>query len=169
FNNSANLAPFGDVEYPLENATWFGNCFFQLPPQPSPVPDIQDVRFLQYVTGWALDTSVFEDAAAVQYIQMELDALLINDTRVNSHRELQLDYPLIDCYGYYRPDIEILYPGFHQAPNAGFFFAVDVGYLLTVKGVHEGAHKLQWKAADKEDQIREFATRDVIFECATGT
>lgn len=166
FNNAPNLPPFGEVEYPLLNATWFGNCF-----NPAGGPsggDIIDPRFLQFVIGWALDTSVVVERGGVSHVFLELDGVTIKDSRINCHREFTLNNKLIDCYGFYRPDVEVLYPGFQQAPNAGFYFAIDVGYLLTQRGVREGAHILQVKAADKEDQITLMREIPVVLECATG-
>lgn len=166
FNNSANLAPFGVVEFPLLNATWFGNCF---DPVGGPSGgDIVDPRFLMFVTGWALDTSVQTERGGLSHVYLEIDGVTIKDTRINCHREFLLNNQPIDCYGYYRPDVEVIYPGFQQAPNAGFHFAVDVGYLLTQKGFREGGHILQVKAADKEDQIRLLREIPITMECATG-
>ena len=168
FNNSPNLPPFGEVEYPLLNATWFGNCFNPVGGPSGGNNDIVDARYLQFVYGWALDTSVVVERGGVAHVFLELDGVTIKDTRVNCHREFLLAHQLIDCYGFYRPDVEILYPGFQQAPNAGFYFAVDVGFLLTQRGIKEGGHILQIKAADKEDQITLLKEVPVVLECATG-
>lgn len=166
FNNPPNLAPFGEVEYPLLNATWFGNCF-------SPIGgpsggDIVDARFLMTVQGWALDVGNTFETGAVSHVQLLIDGVLLKDTRVNCHREFLLSNQLIDCYGYYRPDVELFYPGFPQAPNAGFYFAVDVGFLLTQRGFREGAHTLELFAIDKHDQRTLLKEVPIVMECATG-
>lgn len=166
FNNAPNLPPFGVVEYPLLNATWFGNCFNPVG-GPSGGPII-DARYIQFVYGWALDTSVVVERGGVSHVQLELDGVTLEDTRTTCHREFALANQLINCYGYYRPDIEQLYPGFQQAPNCGFLFAVDVGYLITQRHVVEGAHILQVKAIDKEDQITLIKELPVVLECATN-
>jgi N-acetylmuramoyl-L-alanine amidase len=167
FNNSPNLAPFGDVEAPLLNATWFGNCFL-VQGGPSGVGDIIDARFLMLVNGWALDTSVAQERGGVSNVILEMDGVVIKDTRVNCHREFLLSNALIDCYGYYRPDIEVLYPGFQQVPNVGFQFFVDVGFLITQAGFKEGAHILQIKALDKEDTSSLLKEVPIEMECATA-
>ncbi|HMA28672.1 MAG TPA: hypothetical protein VKS23_02300 [Thermoanaerobaculia bacterium] len=167
FNNSPNLAPFGDVEFPLLNATWFGNCFPAPPGGPSG-GDIVDARFLMFVNGWAMDTSVAQERGGVAQVLLEMDGVVIKDSRVNCHREFLLANALIDCYGYYRPDIEVLYPGFQQAPNVGFQFFVDVGFLITQKNFKEGAHILQVKALDKEDSSTLLKEIPIQMECATG-
>jgi hypothetical protein len=167
FNNAPNLAPFGDVEFPLLNATWFGNCFPAPPGGPSG-GDIVDARFVMFVTGWAMDTSVVQERGGVSHVRLEMDGVPIKDTRVNCHREFLLANALIDCYGYYRPDIEILYPGFQQAPNVGFQFFVDVGFLITQKNFKEGGHILQVKALDKEDTTTLLKEIPIQMECATG-
>ncbi len=168
FNNSPNLAPFGDVEFPLLNATWFGNCFPVPPGGPSGSTDIIDPRYLMFVSGWAMDTSVAQERGGVAHVILEMDGVVLKDTRVNCHREFLLSNALIDCYGYYRPDIEVLYPGFQQAPNVGFQFFVDVGYLITQRGFKEGGHILQIKALDKEDSSSLLKEVPIQMECATG-
>jgi hypothetical protein len=168
FNDAPNLAPFGDVEFPLLNSTWFGNC---LPLQlggPSGGTDIIDFRFLMFVNGWAMDTAVALDRGGVSHVILEMDGVEIKDTRLNCHREYLLSNALIDCYGYYRPDIEVLYPGFQQVPNVGFQFFVDVGFLITQRGFVEGAHILQIKALDKEDTKTTIKDIPITMECATA-
>jgi hypothetical protein len=166
FNVAANMPPFGEVEYPLLNATWFGNC---APIRGGPSGgDIVDARYVNFVNGWALDTSQVVERGGVSHVQLELDGVTLADTRVDCHREFLLNNQLIDCYGYYRPDIEILYPGFQQAPNCGFHFVVDVGFLITQKFIVEGAHILQVKALDKEDQSTLIKELPVYLECATA-
>ncbi len=168
FNNSPNLAPFGEVEFPLLNSTWFGNCFQVGRGTPSGVGTIIDPRYLMFVTGWAMDTSVAQERGGVAHVVLEMDGVTIKDTRVNCHREFLLANALVDCYGYYRPDIEVLYPGFQQAPNVGFQFFVDAGYLITQRGFTEGGHILQIKALDKEDSSSLLKEIPIQMECATG-
>jgi hypothetical protein len=170
FNNAANLLPFGEVEFPLHNSTWFGNCFTQQGGgSPSGDPGyVRDPRFVMFVTGWALDTDMVEQRGGVSRVFLEIDGVTIKDTRVHCHREFYLANKLIDCFGYYRPDIEVLYPGFQQAPNCGFHFAVDVGNLLQLKGWKEGAYTLQVKAADKEDNVKLIKEIPIVMECATA-
>ena len=166
FNNSPNLPPFGEVEYPLLNSTWFGNCNF-VTGGPSG-GDIVDPRFVMWVSGWALDTSVVQERGGVSHVFVEIDGVTLKDSRINCHREGLLNNRLVDCYGYYRPDIEILYPGFQQAPNCGFSFAIDVGALITQRSFREGGHILQVKAADKEDQITLLREIPITFECSSA-
>ena len=167
FNNSPGLPPFGEVEQPLTNATWFGNCFTPVGGGPSGgTTDIVDVRYLMRLSGWALDVAVAEERGGVSHVRLEVDGVPIKDTRLSCHREFLLNNALIDCYGYYRPDVELMYPGFPQAPNSGFQFFVDVGFLITQVGISEGAHTLQVKAADKEDSIALLKEIPVVLECA---
>jgi len=169
FNNSPNLAPFGEVEFPLLNSTWFGNCFSLGGGTPSGgIGPIIDPRFLMFVTGWAMDTSVALERGGVSHVILEMDGVVIKDSRIDCHREFLLANALVDCYGYYRPDIEILYPGFQQAPNVGFQFFVDAGFLITQRHFREGAHILQIKALDKEDTETLLKEVPIQMECATG-
>ena len=107
-----------------------------------------------FVNGWAMDTSVAQERGGVSHVALEMDGVVIKDTRVNCHREFLLSNALIDCYGYYRPDIEVLYPGFQQAPNVGFPVLRGRGLPHHAAGFREGAHILQIKALDKEDTPR---------------
>jgi N-acetylmuramoyl-L-alanine amidase len=170
FPNAPNLPPFGDVNTPLAQATWFGNCL-RLPGGPSG-GEIRDTRYIMFVSGWALDTSIFQERGGVSHVFLELDGVVLKDTRgafgtLGCRREANLNNALVDCYGFYRPDVNIFYPGFPQSANSGYFFAVDVGYLLTDKGVKEGNHMLQIKAADKEDNVTLLKEVPVHLECAT--
>ncbi len=171
FNNAPNLPPFGEVEYPMLQATWFGNCL-RLPGGPSG-GEIRDTRYIMFVYGWALDTSIYAERGGVSHVFLELDGTVLKDTRgafgtLGCRRESNLNNALVDCYGYYRPDVNVLYPGFPQSANSGFLFAVDVGYLLTDQGYKEGNHMLQVKAADKEDNISLLKEIPVNLECATS-
>ena len=174
FNNAPNLPPFGVVEYPLTQATWFGNCLSFQPGLPSGSPgEIRDPRYLMFVNGWALDTSVYQERGGVSHVFLEVDGVVIKDTRgaygtLGCRREFNLGNALVDCYGFYRPDVEQLYPGFQQSTYPGFSFAVDVGLLVTEKGFKEGNHILQVKAVDKEDNVTLLKELPVTFECATG-
>ena len=168
FNNGPNTGPIGVVEFPLLNANWFGNCFPVSPGGPSGGPtDIVDPRLLMFVNGWALEASL-ENTGGVSEVRVALDGVPIKNSRVNCHREFLLANALIDCYGYYRPDIEVLYPGFAQAPNVGFQFFVDAGYLLTQKGFREGAHIIQVSAVDKRNTAVLLKEIPITMECATG-
>ncbi len=168
FNNGPGLAPFGEVEQPLVNSTWLGACSSAPVGYPSGGGgQIVDPRYLMRVVGWALDTGMAADRGGVSHVRLELDGVTLLDSRVDCHREPTLNSALIDCYGYYRPDIELLYPGFPQAPNPGFLFLLDVGYLLTQGGFTEGAHILQTKVFDKEETWAPLPDVPVILECAT--
>ncbi|HQR46558.1 MAG TPA: Ig-like domain-containing protein [Thermoanaerobaculia bacterium] len=172
FNNGPGLPPFGEVEMPLENSTWFGNC--AAAPGGGGGPSggggqISDARYLMRVQGWALDTGMPADRGGVSHVRLEMDGVPLKDSRIDCRREPLLNYALVDCYGYYRPDIELLYPGFSQAPNSGFLFLVDVGYLLSKGGFTEGAHILQVKAADKEETWAPLKDVRIVMECATAT
>ena len=172
FNNAPNLPPFGDVDQPMLQATWFGNCA-NLPPSAPSGGEIRDTRYLMFVSGWALDTSVYEDRGGVSHVFLEMDGVVIKDSRgafgtLGCRREFLLNNSLIDCYGYYRPDVNVFYPGFPQSANSGFFFAIDVGHLLTTGGMKQGNHILQVKAVDKEDNVKTIKDVPVYLECATA-
>jgi len=121
------------------------------------------------VYGWSLDTVMPEDRGGVSHVRLEIDGVTLKDSRLDCRREPLLNFALVDCYGYYRPDIDLLYPGFAQAPNSGFSFLVDVGYLLSQSGFTEGAHVLQVKAYDKEETWSLLKDVPIVMECASAT
>lgn len=169
FNNAPNLLPFGDVEQPLTNSTWFGNCAAAPIGYPSGGGgQIVTPYYLMRVVGWTLDTGVPADRGGVSEVRLEIDGVALENSRIDCRREPLLNYALIDCYGYYRPDIEMLYPGFPQAPNSGFYFLIDVGYLLQ-SGFTEGAHILSVKAYDKAESWALLADVPIVMECASAT
>lgn len=171
FNNSPNLAPFGDVDFPLLNSVWIGDCTAPNPNGGGPsggAGGIVNSNFLMLANGWAMDTSVAQERGGVTAVILQIDERVIKDTRVNCHREPLLSNALVDCYGYYRPDIETLYPGFPQAPNVGFQFFVDVGLLLSQEGFVAGAHILQVKAVDEDNSESLLKEVPIIMECASG-
>lgn len=169
FGNAPGLPPFGDVEQPLTNSTWFGDC--AAAPFGSPSGgggQIVSPYYLMRVVGWTLDTGVPADRGGVSEVRLEIDGVPLENSRIDCRREPTLNYALIDCYGYYRPDIEMLYPGFPQAPNSGFYFLVDVGYLLQT-GFSEGAHILSVKAYDQAESWALLANVPIVMECASAT
>ncbi len=169
FNNAPGLLPFGEVEQPLTNSTWFGSC--AAAPVGYPSGDggqIITPYYLMRVVGWALDTGVPQDRGGVSEVRLEIDGVALENSRIDCRREPTLNYALIDCYGYYRPDIEMLYPGFPQAPNSGFYFLVDVGYLLQ-SGFAEGAHILSVKAYDQAEGWSLLANVPIVMQCASAT
>lgn len=173
FNNAPNLPPFGEVEHPLLEATWFGNCVALPGGSPSGGVEIRDTRYVMFLSGWALDTSVYAERGGVSHVFVELDGVVLKDSRgawgtLGCRREYNLNNALVDCYGYYRPDVNVFYPGFPQSANSGFLFAIDVGQLLTDRGVKQGGHMLQIKAADKEDNVTLLKELPVNLECATA-
>jgi hypothetical protein len=169
FGNAPGLPPFGEVEQPLVNSTWFGNCEAAPIGYPSGGSgQIVDSRYLMRVVGWTLDTGIPEDRGGVSEVRLEIDGVQLKDSRIDCRREPLLNYALVDCYGYYRPDIEILYPGFPQAPNSGYLFLVDVGYLLQ-SGFTEGAHILSVKSYDKDESWSLLKDVPIVMECASAT
>jgi len=149
FNNGPGLPPFGDVELPLANTTWFGNCEAAPVGYPSGGGgQIVDPRYLMRVTGWALDTGAAEDRGGVSHVRVEIDGVSLLDSRLDCRREALLNYALVDCYGYYRPDIDLLTRA-SRNPEFRLLLPRRRRYLLAQAGFTEGAHILQVKAYDK--------------------
>ena len=171
FPNAPNLPPFGEVEHPARSRRPGSGTASASPAVLRAARSATRGTSCSSPGGRSTPRST-RSAGGVSHVFLELDGVVLKDTRgafgtLGCRREFNLNNALVDCYGFYRPDVNIFYPGFPQSANSGFFFAVDVGYLLTDKGFKEGNHMLQVKAADKEDNVTLLKEVPVHLECAT--
>ncbi|HPR62817.1 MAG TPA: Ig-like domain-containing protein [Thermoanaerobaculia bacterium] len=167
-NNSVNLEPFGLLDWPLRDVTLWGCCDLsgscKLPGGPSIPPT--GLHPLNWVKGWALDVGAREDEGGVAYAELMIDGALLSNTRTDCYFE---DNPLIwdyvDCYGLFRPDVQELYVGYVDSPNAGFQFLLDVGDLIANWGFTEGSHHISIRVGDYTDTVTIIDDIPVFFAC----
>jgi hypothetical protein len=163
-NNYGTLQPFGRIDFPMPDAHLFSTSCNNGNP-PSGIEYDTDHR-IEWVSGWAVDQNDIQRFTGVKYVELLLDGALIKSTTTDC-AYLPAFYMNVNCYGQERPDILLQYPQFTaDAKDSGFFFAVDVDYLLSL-GIHQGLHYLQIRVGS-QDPTRPAVIIDqipVLLEC----
>ena len=118
-NNGSNLAPFGQIDYPLDKSSFFCTTIDVGIPSPC-TPDVCGFVLSNIVAGWALDVGARLDHGQVSFVELLLDGALIANTRSDC---TQVGQALVNCYGINRPDVARNYSGYVNADNAGFLFS----------------------------------------------
>ncbi|HEX2643638.1 MAG TPA: hypothetical protein VHU81_11660 [Thermoanaerobaculia bacterium] len=156
-NVTQNLAPFGKVEFPSNQAEMRGVC------------DLADPnRRYSVVSGYALDAGVQPDDTGVAYVELMIDRAVFSNTRLDC-RYSPIEGGLSDCYGIRRTDIEQTYPTLKDSPHSGFRFVLDVGALITFYGLAPAHHLITIRAADHFGQVTNIAEMPVTFTCDEDT
>lgn len=153
-NTTANLVPFGRIEFPPEDAELFGNCS---------TSNQRDAPRLSVVTGYALDVGKERHDMGMGYVELMIDGTIV----ANSLRDcfyLEETGGLTNCYGLRRMDIERRYPLLRDSPHAGWRFVFDVGALIEL-GYAEGRHVLTIRAGDIAGQFSDIDELPVVFRC----
>ncbi len=186
-NGGQNLAPFGNVDFPLDKASLLCETLNNSGVFPSPCTPETCVpnAFFNIVNGWALDVGSRLDRGGVAYVELLLDGQIIANTRSDC---VQLGQALTDCYGVNRPDVARSYPGYVNADNAGFAFAFELLrlsadpsgtiaiYIPTGTGTNgqntalvgftnPGTHTLAIRAGDVEETVSQFGAMSVNILC----
>jgi hypothetical protein len=165
FNENTNLKPFGYIDEPKRDAVVYGTRCNSTPPLVSPV--INPNSHITPVRGWALDLGTRSDTGRVAYAELEIDGRRWYSTSEDcGFSPIFSNY--VNCYGLPRFDVERYYPGYPDAPRAGFLFTMDVGALMAL-GVKPGNHVLKVRVGDNEGTFTELPNRDgipIFFECA---
>lgn len=186
-NGGQNLAPFGNVDFPLDKASLLCETLNNSGVFPSPCTPETCVpnAFFNIVNGWALDVGSRLDTGAVAYVELLLDGQIIANTRSDC---VQLGQALTDCYGVNRPDVARSYPGYVNTDNAGFAFAFELLrlsadpsgtiaiYVPTGTGTNgqntslvgftnPGTHTLAIRAGDVEETVSQFGAMSVDILC----
>jgi hypothetical protein len=163
-NDYGSLGPFGRIDYPMADAHMFSTSCVQ-GGLPSGVEYGARTR-IEWVSGWVLDQNDQQRFQGVTNVELYLDGTLLHSTATDC-AYLSAFGMNVNCYGLERPDILYQYPQFTDAKNSGFFFAVDVGYLINTLGIVPGLHTLSIRAVTA-DPLRpaEFVDQiPVILEC----
>lgn len=157
-NNTHSLRPFGDIDFPQQNAQLFGNC------------DLTDPRRRYSVfTGWVLDAGVEVNDHGVAFVELLLNGGLVRNSRISCHHSEDTG-AFSDCYGLRRLDIERRFPTLKDAPNAGFRFVLDVGALIAPVsqggvGYTPGNNIITVRSGDVDSQIANVASINVSLFC----
>ncbi len=157
FNNNTHiLKPFGAINTPQRNTEVFGTC-----------DPFDPRRRITEIEGWALDLGVETNDAGVGYVELMIDNQIVSNTRTGCFFEEALG-GLTNCYGLPRPAIERLYPFARDAPNAGFRFVLDIGFLISSRGYTEGQHLFTIRSGDVSNQLADVDEISVVFRCIEG-
>ncbi len=168
-NNYSTLGPFGRIDYPMANARLYStSCRTGTPPSGM---EYEVGNRIEWVSGWVVDQNDQDRFAGVKYVELLLDGVILKST-TRDCMFLPQFYMDVNCYGKERPDILFQYPQFGaDAKYAGFFFAIDVNYLVALPpyglGIHKGLHYLAIRVGT-QDPDRPPAIIDtipVILEC----
>jgi hypothetical protein len=188
-NNGSLLGPFGQLEYPLDEATLICGPAVQVVPPGGPCPSpclpggggggtIPLTFFPNIVRGWALDTGARLDLGQVSYVELMLDGALLANTR----SDCTVAGTILDnCYGLNRPDIEQQHQGYVNAANSGFQFAFGIAgdpilgifdiFTPTPLGAAlvgftvPGKHTLSVRVGDEEETVTEWGAISVNITC----
>lgn len=187
-NNGQNLAPFGDIDFPLDKASLLCTTIANTTDgYPSPcTPELCGGPLLipNFVEGWALDVGARLDMGQVSYVELLLDGQIVANSRTDC---VQLGQNLNNCYGVNRPDIARLYTGYVNADNSGFQFTFylihnagdpsgTIGiYLPTADNATTGPvlvgftvpgkHTIAIRAGDEEETVSQFSAMSVDILC----
>lgn len=166
-NSETDLRPFGTLEEPLPNATLYGNLC-GIAPIVSPPVRLQ--AHITPVRGWALDLGTRNDIGRVAYLELLIDGV----PWLNTDDCGFIFGQYANCYGLPRSDVERYFPGYPDAPRAGYMFTLDVGALLALgdAGVRPGPHTLKVKVGDAAGTFAEIpgpAGIPVFFQCSDNT
>jgi hypothetical protein len=180
-NNGANLAPFGQIDFPLDKSNLFCTTIEVGIPSPC-TPDVCGFVLTNIVAGWALDVGSRLDAGQVSYVELLLDGAIIANTRTDC---VQDGSALVNCYGVNRPDVARNYSGYVNADNAGFLFsfgliqsAVDASGLIAITiptadptifdivgFTRPGKHTLAVRVGDEEETVTQLGAMSINVLC----
>jgi hypothetical protein len=162
-NTTADLLPFGKIEFPNQGDEMFGNC------------DLTDPRRLySVISGYALDAGVTPQDSGVAYVELLIDRSLFTNSKLDCHFS-KAQGGLSDCYGIRRLDVEETFPTLPDSPHSGFRFVLDVGALISATDFFgeplytPGSHTLTIRAGDHFTQVTDIAEIDVTFTCRDFT
>lgn len=163
-NHYATLEPFGRIDWPMPNAHLYStSCVGGFPPSGL---EYDPQNRIEWVSGWVVDQNDQQRFEGVKYVELLLDGALLKSTSRDCEY-LDAFYQDVNCYGKMRPDILLKYPQFSaDAKYSGFFFAVDIDYLLSI-GIHKGLHYLAIRVGT-QDPTRPAVIIDqipVLIEC----
>ncbi len=184
-NNGQNLAPFGDIDFPLDKASLLCETITDLSggfPSPCTPDECGPHLVPNYVNGWTLDVGARLDQGQVSYVELLLDGQIVANSKSDC---IQLGQTLTNCYGINRPDVARYYPGYVNADNSGFNFTfyllrssgnpsgmigiylptADPNFQALVGFTNAGKHTIAIRAGDEEETVSQFGAMSVDVLC----
>ncbi len=180
-NNGSNLAPFGQIDFPLDKSSFFCTTIDVGIPSPC-TPDVCGFVLSNVVAGWALDVGARLDKGQVSFVELLIDGAIIANTRTDC---VQVGRALVNCYGINRPDVARNYSGYVNADNAGFLFnfglitsSVDSSGLIAITRptadsqifdvvgfIRPGKHTVAVRVGDEEETVTQLGAMSVEVLC----
>jgi len=154
FNNvAADLAPFGQIEFPKPQAELRGKC------------DLVNLnRRYSVISGYALDAGTQLEDTGVGYVELLIDRSLWSNSQTDCFFSA-VTGGNTNCYGIRRVDIERVYPSLKDSPHSGFRFVLDIGAIIASGVYTQGQHTLTIRAGDLSDETRNITEFPVTFTC----
>ncbi len=164
FNVGYNLAPFGEIEWPLPHHYLFA---VECNPQGGwSGGEFEDPSRLELITGWALDVGSYGDDGGVKRLELLMNGVPLANTWTDFQRiEFFGEQYDTNIYGLERRDIHRLYADVPNSIHAGYAFSIDPTYLRHERGFHEGLHYLTVTATDVQGYQSDIQTIPVIMDC----
>lgn len=157
FNNvEADLAPFGQIEFPKPQAELRGKCDLVSP-----------TRRYSVISGYALDAGTQLEDTGVGYVELLIDRSLWSNSQTDC-TFLDVTGGYTNCYGIRRVDIERVYPSLKDSPHSGFRFVLDIGAIIAAGVYTQGQHTLTIRSGDLANETRNIAEFPVTFSCDTN-
>jgi hypothetical protein len=148
-NHYATLKPIGRIDFPMPNAHLYTTAC-NVGPAPSGL-EYEPGNRIEWVSGWAVDQNDQQRFEGIKYLELLLDGAVLKKTNTDDCQYLEAFLQEVNCYGKPRPDILLQYPQFTaDAKYSGFFFALDVDWLVNTLGVHQGLHYLAIRAGTQD-------------------
>ncbi len=177
FNNGVNQPPFGKIDVPLYDSELQSALCTN--PESCPISPCTTFSYLDdvyFVCGWALDVGSRADKGAVAYVELLMDGALVWNTRTDCFDlggvfprvPAPLDDAHVNCYGYFRPDVNHLFPGFTASANCGWCFAIDIYNQFLNNGYVEGLHYLTVRAGDVEEGVSNIDSIPIKLTCPSN-
>ena len=169
-NGYATLAPFGMINWPMNDAHFYSTTCFD--PHPPSGFEYAVGDHVDWVSGWVIDQNDQTNLEGIVSVQLLFNGVKVKDTATDCAPFNMTDSVIVtsNCYGIERPDILYQYPMFGMdAKDSGYFFAVDTDFWLHSGQLHLGLNIVTIQARTK-DPIRPAVTIDqipVIVDCPT--
>ncbi len=154
FNNvAADLAPFGQIEFPKPQAELRGKC------------DLVNLnRRYSVISGYALDAGIQSEDTGVGYVELLIDRSLWSNSQTDCFFSA-ITGGYSNCYGIRRVDVERVYPSLKDSPHSGFRFVLDIGAIIASGIYTQGQHTLTIRGGDLADETRNITEFPVTFSC----
>ncbi len=173
-NNDANLAPFGRIEYPLPDHTFYASGCWEGGGWSG--DEYSEPNAVEVIRGWVLDVDMANDDSGddggVAWVELLVDGEPLISTNDGGCWYWDPYYTghgfEVNCYGQLRQDIARLYSDVPNAKHSQFIFALDVNWLLFYVWNNpgfQGLHYISVRAGDRSGHQAIIDTIPIVIDC----